>query len=291
MDRRDFLGSLLAQAIPRTRRLGLYVTLRDEPEAALARAQKLGFSEVEIYNDRFDRAFGSRLADAVARYRVQPVALFSMGPGAMVWDFVRGPGTIGLVPRAGRRQRIDHLIDASEFAKTMSIPMVETHCGFIPEDPADALYRETVDAIREVAGHCRRNSQIFLYHAGQESAATLLRTIEDVGLENQGVGLDTANPIMYGKGNPVDSVEMLGRHLRLVNFKDGMFPKDGRRLGTETPIGSGRVRFRELMLALKSAGYSGPLLIERENAGERFEQDILASKRYLEKLAADTGLL
>lgn len=60
-------------------------------------------------------------------------------------------------------------------------------CGFIPENPNDDVYKESVDAIRQVASHCRSNGQMFLYHAGQETPGTLLRTIQDVGLDNQGV--------------------------------------------------------------------------------------------------------
>jgi len=37
----------------------------------------------------------------------------------------------------------------------------------------------------------------------RDNRPTLARTITDVGLENQGVGLDTANLITYDKGHPV----------------------------------------------------------------------------------------
>ena len=279
-----------ASAVSASRRLGLYVVLRDDPATAIAQARSLGFSEVEIYNDNFAPAFADRLAAALEKHRVAPVSLFSMGPGPMVWNFIDGPRTVGLVPREHRRARVRHLIDASEFARKFRIPRVETHCGFIPEDPGNPLYPETVEAIREAAGHCRGNRQEFLYHAGQETAATLLRIIEDVGLDNQRIGFDTANPVTCSTGSPVDFAEMLGRYLSLVNFKDGLFPTDGRRFGRETPIGQGKVQFRDLMTKLKQVGYSGPLLIEREISGPQFEADIRASKLYLERLAREAKL-
>jgi L-ribulose-5-phosphate 3-epimerase len=271
-------------------RLGLYLGLDGGPERALARARELGLYSVEIYNDDFSPATADRLAGARHKNGITAVALFSMGPGEMVWDFEQGPETIGLVPRRFRRERVAHLKAASDFARRLGIPMVETHCGFIPENPREPLYRETVEAIRVIAQHCRANGQKFLYHAGQETPITLRRTIRDVGLDNQGVGLDTANPVMYGKGNPVDAVEILGPHLALVNAKDGLFPEDPNRLGREVLIGQGKVDFPRLLSKLKQIDYRGPILIERETSGPQWVEDVKAEKAYLEKLALAAGI-
>jgi sugar phosphate isomerase/epimerase len=189
-----------------------------------------------------------------------------------------------LVSREHRQARIQHLKKASDFAKRAGIPAVETHVGFIPESPRDPLYAETVTALKEVVGYCRANGQQFLYHAGQETAITLLRTILDVGFDNQRVGLDTANPVMYGKGNPVDSVEVLGKYLGLVNFKDGLWPVNGKDLGREMPIPQGKVEFPRLVRKLKEVGYPGPMIIEREISGPQLLRDVRASRDYIEGL-------
>jgi L-ribulose-5-phosphate 3-epimerase len=271
-------------------RLGLYINLQDNPEKMLALADQLTLHTVEIYNENLSPTMAGRLITAIQRNKINAVSLFSMGPGEMVWDFVRGPQTLGLVPRRFRNERVAHLKRASDFAKQCGIHALETHCGFIPEDPADPLYRETVAAIREVAGYCRANGQKFLYHAGQETAITLLRIIQDVGLDNQRVGLDTANPVMYGKGNPVDTVDVLGSHLGLINAKDGLFPTDPKELGKEVPIGRGKVDFRRLFEQLKRVKYPGPVLIEREIDGPGFAAEIETSAGYLSTLMGSTGL-
>lgn len=263
--------------------MGLYLPLNGDPDKAFAKARELALPTVEIYNDDFRPELGDAILAAARRHNVTPVALFSMGPGDMAWDFVQGPATIGLVPAGTRARRVAHLKDASAFAKKCGIPMVETHCGFIPENPADALYRGTVEAIREAASVCRTNGQKFLYHAGQETPVTLLRVIRDVGLDNQGVGLDTANPVMYGKGNPVDAAEQLGPYLALINAKDGLFPSNPNDLGPEVPIGRGKVDFARLFQALAAVRYRGPILIERETSGPQWEADVRAAKLYLEK--------
>lgn len=269
---------------------GLYKVLSRDPESDLAQIHAMGFTECEIYNDNFEPRISEALIRGMSGYGIRAVALFSMGPGKMTWDFRRGPSTIGLVPREFRSERIRHLKDASEFAKKCGIPAVETHCGFIPEDPNCGLYEETVSTIREVAGYCKANGQNFLYHAGQETPVTLLRIIRDVGLDNQGVGLDTANLIVYGKGHPVDALEMIRPWLRLVNAKDGLYPRNPDELGKETPIGQGKVDFPRLLRKLKEIGYTGPILIEREIPGPQFIEDVRRAKEYLSRLMAAEGL-
>ena len=297
-DRRGFIQGSLAAAITASRLLagpanqastkgmqvGMYGTVRKNPEAVIGQIHELGFPVCEIYTDDLEPELATRLRQALERRGITATAIFSMGPGPKVWDFYQGPLTIGLVPRAWRRQRIDHLKRASDFAKQCAIPALETHCGFIPENPNDELYGETVAAIREVANHCRSNDQKFLYHAGQETPITLLRAIHDVGLDNQGVGLDTANPILYGTGNPVDALDVDGKYLLAVNPKDGLYPTDPKRLGTEVPLGQGKVDFPGLIRRLKEIGFRGPLNIEREISGPQQIEDIKKAKVYLEQL-------
>jgi len=203
----------------------MYINLSKNVEHDIGLIKELGLSDCEVYTDDLELDLADRLRDALDRFRIRAAAVFSMGLGPMVWDFYHGPLTIGLVPREWRGKRIEHLKRASDYARRAGVPAVETHCGFIPENPNDALYKETVDAIREVAGYCNSsNGQTFLYHAGQETPITLVRIIQDVGLDNQGVGSDTANPILYDTGHPVVALEVYGQYLRAVNPKDGLYP-------------------------------------------------------------------
>jgi sugar phosphate isomerase/epimerase len=167
-----------------------------EPDKTMASVRDMGFDLCEIYTNQVDRNAAERCRRAMEKHRVEASALFTSGLGRMVWTLLDGPDTLGLVPRTDRTARVAALKLASDFAKICGISAFETHVGFIPENPRDPLYRETVDACREVAAHCRANGQTFLYHAGQETPLTLLRTIQDVGLDNQGVGLDTSNLIL-----------------------------------------------------------------------------------------------
>jgi sugar phosphate isomerase/epimerase len=276
-----------AEAAPaKSMRVGMFVVVENDPESMIAKVHELGFPVCEVYTNNLDLESADRLRRALDHYGVEASAVSSLGPGRMVWDFYQGPLTIGIVPRERRRRRIDHFKRASDFAKLAGIPAFDTHCGFIPENPNDPLYKETVEALHEVVSYCRSNGQAFLYHAGQETPVTLLRAIQDVGLDNQGVCLDTANPIMYDTGHPVDALDVYGQYLRAVNPKDGLYPTNPKDLGKEVPIGQGKVGFPRFIQRLKELGYRGPLNIEREISGPQQIEDIKRAKVFLEQLLA-----
>jgi len=267
-------------------RLGVIVHMGKDPEGALAKVHELGLPTCQAGISDYEPEMVTRLKNGLDRYGIEATALNTAGPGPAVWDFDKGPLTIGLVPRRYRRARIDHLKRASDFAKKCGILALHTHCGFIPENPNDPVYNETVQAIREVVSHSKGNGQMFLYETGQETPITLLRTIQDVGLDNQGINLDPANLILYGKANPVDALDVFGTLVRGVHAKDGLYPTDPHHLGEEVPIGQGKVGFPRLIQRLKELNYRGPITIEREIEGPQQTEDIRKAKAYLEGLIA-----
>ena len=204
--------------------------------------------------------------------------------GRCVWDPVHGPGTLGLVPADLRKQRIHDLKKGADFAAAIGAPAIITHCGFIPENPADPLYAGTVDAIAEVASFCRELGLGFWFETGQETPLTLLRTIEDINLDNLGINLDTANLILYGRGNPVDALEVFGQYVRNLHIKDGLFPVSGRVLGKEVPFGEGRADFDRIIAKLYELNFTGELIIEREISGPQQIADITSAAEKLRVL-------
>jgi L-ribulose-5-phosphate 3-epimerase len=268
--------------------LGLLVSPFGAPEATIRRVHDLGFTNcflsLDGYIGGFAPSIASEMKDLLARYEVTATTVEVVGPPPLEWNFLRGPSTIGLVPPGTRAARIDALRQTSDFAKLLGVPQVQTHCGFIPEDPADALYPGTVEAIRAVAQHCHENGQYFLMETGQETPTTMSRMIRDVGMPNLAVGLDTANLILYGKANPVDAVDILGPHVRSIHAKDGRWPTDPSQLGEEVQIGKGLVDFRTVFTKLHRIGYEGAVTIERETSGPQQIEDVRQEKLYLEKI-------
>jgi sugar phosphate isomerase/epimerase len=272
-------------------RLGIVTAIsgKGTPDSGIARVHTLGFPTCQVgLGPAPSLSMAGPLKDALAKYQIEATAVMTLGPGRMVWDFYDGPKTIGIVPPETRAARMKALKDASDVAAACGIHAVHTHCGFIPEDPNEPLYTQAVAAIREVATHCKGNGQTFLMETGQESPITLLRAIEGAATGNIGVNLDTANLILYGKGEPVGALEVLGRYVHGLHAKDGHYPTDPKKLGEEVAIGTGRVNFPELMRGLQRLSYTGPITIEREISGPRQTADIMASKSFLEQLIDKT---
>lgn len=270
--------------------VGLLIQPANGPEENIRHVQELGmtncFLSLDGYLGHYSDDLARQLRALLEKYSVVPTAAEVVNPGPLVWDFLHGPSTIGLVPRATRTARMDALKQTSDFAALLGIRQVQTHCGFLPENPADPLYDEAVRAIREVAQHCAGNGQVFLMETGQETPTTMARAIQDVAQPNLGVGLDTANLILYGKANPVDAVDIIGKHVRSIHAKDGRWPTDPMKLGEEVLIGTGLVDFKAVFTKLRRLGYLGTVTIEREISGPQQIADVRQEKLYLERVLA-----
>ena len=305
MDRRKFLGvasaavavhglspaAAFAAAAPaplKPMELGLLIVPFSAPEERFRMLRDLGFTNCFLSLDGYIGGFTPQVVSLyrglIEKYNITVTTVEVVRPEPLEWNFLKGPSTIGLVPPKYRAARIDALRQVSDFAKELGIGQVQTHCGFISEDPADPLYPGAVEAIRSVAEHCHGNGQYFLMETGQETPTAMSRMIRDVKMPNLAVGLDTANLILYGKANPVDAVDILGPHVRSIHAKDGKWPTDPSELGEEVQIGKGLVNFREVFTKLHRIGYTGAVTIERETSGPQQIEDVRQEKVYLERI-------
>ena len=208
-------------------------------------------------------------------------------PGPAVWDLLDGPYTLGLMPEDLREMRVRTLKDAGDFAKKIGLPAVITHLGFIPESPKDRTFLEVVEAVKDIAEYLKSIGLEFWFETGQETPVTMLRLIEKVGTGNLGINLDPANLILYGKGNPIDALDVFGRYVKNIHAKDAMYPTDPMKLGEEVKVGTGRVRFPEFVKRLDEVGFKGEYIIEREISGEQQRKDIAETVGYLKKLIGE----
>ncbi|MGA7521262.1 MAG: sugar phosphate isomerase/epimerase family protein [Acidobacteriaceae bacterium] len=273
-----------------TMAVGLLIQPANGAEESIRRVHEMGmtncFLSLDGYLGKYSNDLARQLQGLLEKYSVVPTAAEVVGPGPLVWDFLQGPSTIGLVPRATRAARMDALKQTSDFAALLGIRQVQTHCGFLPEDPADPLFAEVVTAIREMAQHCAGNGQLFLMETGQETPTTMSRAILEVNQPNLGVGLDTANLILYGKANPSDAADIIGMHVRSIHAKDGRWPTDPMKLGEEVLIGTGLVDFKAVFTKLHRLGYTGAVSIEREISGPQQIADVKQEKVYLDRVLA-----
>ena len=268
--------------------VGVLIIVNDKDiEAKFKQVHDLGFKSCQITcwnHSVLDAELAEKINAACKKYDVKISTVWVGWSGPTAWNFTEGPVTLGIVPVDYRYDRMKEIMHGSDFAKMLGVDQIATHFGFLPESPTDAQYAPILAAIKHLARHCKANGQYLLFETGQETPVTILRFIEDSGMDNLGINLDPANLILYGKANPVDAVGIFGKYVRDVHAKDGNYPTNGRNLGEETALGKGSVNVPALVAKLKEVGYDGPLTIEREIDGDEQIRDILMAKSMLEEL-------
>jgi len=196
--------------------------------------------------------------------------------------------TVGFVPPATRDERERRTCELSDFAAAIGVQSIACHIGFVPEDTTHPDYGAVLEMVRRVCDHAARHRQTFALETGQEPAQVLLKFLKDVDRPNLGINFDPANMILYGTGDPIEALAVLGPHVLSVHAKDGDWPprdKPGA-LGQERPLGQGSVDIPRFVQKLREAGFRGPLNIEREaeDQAERIA-DIRRAVTYLNSLA------
>ena len=261
------------------------ISRANNPEEDLKIVRDLGFTSCQLNLKEYSSDLAKRLSKALKEYHITPTTLICMGPGKYVYDFIDGPSTIGLIPREYRAERIKRLKEGIDFCKESGIPAVHAHFGFIPEDPKDVLYIEFVALMKDLGNYALKQGVDIYFETGQETPVTLLRAITDIGTGNLFVNYDVANLVMYGKANPLDGLQTIGKYVRALHAKDGKYPTTPYKLGKEVPIPEGEVDFKGIISTLKKIGFKGALTIEYELAGSNKDY-FIKTKKYLEGLIA-----
>lgn len=250
-------------------KLGVTISYKKDVDLMekLQQAKNLGFTccQLTMWDPTmFCEQYKNDILEASEATGVSVSAIWGGWTGPCEWNFSFGPSTIGLVPAAYRAHRLKELMMASDFASSLGVDTVITHVGFLPENPADPDYVGTIGALRKLCKTMKEKGQTFLFETGQETPATLLRAIEDIGTGNVGINLDTGNLILYGKANPVDALDVFGPYVRQTHVKDGFYPTCGARLGKEARAGDGKANIPAVIQKLCNMGYDGPFIIECE---------------------------
>ncbi len=263
-------------------------------EAEFEKLQNLNFNCCQLCcwnNALYTQANADIITAAAAKYNIEITALWAGWSGPKEWNFIYGPSTLGLVPAAYRGQRLKELHEASAFAAKLGVTDVITHVGFLPENPRDPDFADTVAALRNLAKAMDAKGQYFLFETGQETPVTMLRTIEAIGTQNLGINFDTANLILYGKANSADAISVFGKYVRNTHIKDGFYPTTGNALGKQVQLGQGVADMPLIMKRMLEVGYDGPWIIEREISGPQQTADIIEARDMLiemyDKLTAE----
>jgi sugar phosphate isomerase/epimerase len=248
--------------------IGVMFWAGEDPVATIRRAKSAG-----VICGQLGIPGEMKLAGAAASWKAALqaedftiVTVFASYIGESYADIPTVQRTVGFVPPATRAEREARTLEISDFAAALGVGSIACHIGFVPEDTGHPDYIAVRDLIRRVANYAGRNEQTFALETGQEPARVLVDFILDVDRPSLHINFDPANMILYGTGDPIEALGMLGPWVISVHCKDGDWPpKDSPgALGTERPLGEGSVGMERFIAKLKSLGYRGTLNIERE---------------------------
>jgi sugar phosphate isomerase/epimerase len=245
---------------------------------------KLGLGVVQIgfFNDGFkdqDRVI------AIIRASGLEVSATCIGFESEDYSSIQSiAATGGFRPDQFWEQRLDRTIAFADFTKALGVTQLMAHIGFVPHDQSDPAYRVMIDRIRRICDEFGQREITLVMETGQEKASDLLEFMGAVDRPNIGANFDPANMVLYGAGDPVEAVTLLKDKILHVHMKDATWSKTpGQTWGEEVVLGTGDADIPRVVSKLRSQGYRGPLVIERE-AGDNRLGDILEGKQFLEDM-------
>lgn len=195
--------------------------------------------------------------------------------------------TGGFGDPATRPQRLERFKWGLARTKELGLTDIMLHAGFIPE-VGDAGRKSFLDTLAQVAELARQAGITVAFETGQESAALLRRTLDDLKSPTLKVNFDPANMLLYDKDDPLKAVELLAPDIRSVHVKDANRPTTKGTWGDEVPLGRGQTNTKAFVKALQKIGYRGALCIEREvGTQEERYRDIEHGVRFLRECLRD----
>lgn len=267
--------------------IGVFTSIDAGLGVSLEVAGELGIPTIHVHAPHEASRNPQTAASFLQRLRalgIRLTAVFGGFEGESYADIPTVERTVGLVPPETRAQRLSEMKSISDFAVDLQCDIVALHLGFVPHDTGSAAYRAIVETTRDLCAHCQANSQSLHLETGQETADGLVRFLDDVACDNLFVNFDPANMILYGTGQPLEALRLLGQRVRSVHCKDANWSdQPGVTWGQEMPLGAGQVDMPAYLETLQEIGYAGPLTIEREIPQE--------PRRQREEIAAAAGLL
>ncbi len=182
---------------------------------------------------------------------------------------------------ATRPERLERFQWALDRVQILGLNDLTLHAGFLPE-PGTPDRKPFLDTLAKVAELAQAKRITIAFETGQETAALLRRTLDELACSNLKVNFDPANMLLYDKGDPIEALDILGPDIRSVHVKDANRPKVPGQWGEEVPLGQGQVNIRRFVHKLKEIGYRGALCIEREVGDQESRlHDIAAGIAYL----------
>jgi L-ribulose-5-phosphate 3-epimerase len=169
-------------------------------------------------------------------------------------------------------------------ARSLSLPLVTFHAGFLPHDPSDPERAKLVGRLRTVVDVFADQGVRVGFETGQETAETLLGVLAELDRPSAGVNFDPANMILYGMGDPIEALSKLAPRVLQVHVKDARAAAKRGEWGTEVVVGTGAVDWSRFFAVLDAAQPAVDVMIERE-AGSNRMLDVATAREYVKNVS------
>jgi len=176
--------------------------------------------------------------------------------------------TGGVRPDATWEENLAAARGNASLAERLGLSLVTFHAGFLPEEADDPERSVMLDRLRRLVEVFAERGVRVAFETGQESADTLLGVLAELP-ESVGVNFDPANMILYGMGDPIESLRVLGPRVAQIHIKDALPTDEPGTWGSEAAAGEGAVRWGEFFGVYRASGLSCDLVIEREAGAAR----------------------
>jgi len=269
--------------------IGLMLAVGEDPVENIEKVKSLGIRLVQMGSpgdDWLEEPKRSQLKKMIDDAGIEVFTIFVGFENESYADIETVKRTVGYLNREAREARLKRTYKVCDLAKLIGAPYVGSHIGFIPEDKSDPQHDEMVEVVRKITDYCKTLGVKVALETGQEPGDTLVEFIEEVDRDNLFVNFDPANMILYGSDDPHSALIKVKKWVVSVHCKDGIGPTEAGKLGTEKPLGKGDVDIPKFFAELKSFGFQGPLVIEREISGPEQVADIKQAIALLKGLKA-----
>ncbi|QEG36283.1 sugar phosphate isomerase/epimerase family protein [Bythopirellula goksoeyrii] len=248
--------------------LGIFVSVDRGLGIEVDLAHELGVTTVHLHvpsRELRSPIAANKLAKKMDNLRLQITVVFAGFDGEDYKNISTVQRTIGLVPESTRPDRMDELKEIIDYTSCLNVGATGLHIGVIPKDSSDITFGKVVESTSEVCEYAAQQGVNIHLETGQESSDDLLNFLKAVNQSNLYVNFDPANMILYGSGEPIPALKMIGPYVRSVHIKDALWSAHpGITWGLEVPLGEGALNIAEYLRTLDAIGYFGPLTIERE---------------------------
>lgn len=290
--------------MPATNKIGVIVEcFRLSVREGLRKAREVGAQGVQLYGvgGEMDPAALSASARKELKVYIEDLGL----EVTAVCGDMGGHGFQDATANPSRVEKSKRILD---LALDLGASIVTTHIGIIPERTDDPVYEAMWSACREIGEYAAYRQASFAIETGPETAAHLKRFLDHLETTGVAVNFDPANFVMVTGEDPVAAVGILKDRIVHTHAKDGVRYKavdpryvygyvgleretytdilkgiQAREYYREMPLGDGAVEFPAYFDALRRAGYTGYLTIERE-VGDDPESDIRRAVQFLAAL-------